>query len=80
MKKNFYARSLLFAQSFSLWSGLIVSALGAMDADGFFALVESGSITEIEMAIQDGQNLEQENIWGWTPLLYFFTQDFVNNP
>lgn len=68
MKKNFYARSLLFALSFSLWSGLKVSALGAMDADGFFALVESGSITEIETAIQGGQNLEQENIWGWTPL------------
>ena len=53
-----------------LWLlGLAAPALGAMGRDDFFALVESGDIAEIEAAIQGGQDLEQENEGGWTPLL-----------
>ncbi len=68
MKRKFYARSLFFALSFFLWLGLTTPVLGAIVKDDFFALVESGSIAEIETAIQGGQDLEQENMWGWTPL------------
>ena len=47
MKRNFYAGSLFFALSFSLWFGMTMSALGAIAKDDFFALVESGDIAEI---------------------------------
>ena len=68
MKRIFYARSLFFALSFFLWSGLTAPALGAVVKDDFFALVESGDIAEIEAAIQKGQDIEQENSYGETPL------------
>ena len=68
MKRNFYAGSLFFALSFSLWLGLMPSAIGAIVKDDFFALLESGDIAEIEAAIQKGQNIEQENSYGETPL------------
>ena len=68
MKRKFYARSLFFALSFSLWFGMTMSALGAIAKDDFFALVESGDIAEIEAAIQKGQDIEQENSYGETPL------------
>ena len=61
MKRNFYAGSLFFALSFSLWLGLMPSAIGAIVKDDFFALVESGDIAEIEAVIRNGQDLEQEN-------------------
>ena len=44
------------------------SAIGAIVKDDFFALVESGDIAEIEAVIRNGQDLEQENEVGWTPL------------
>jgi len=47
LKRKFYARSLFFALSFSLWFGMTMSALGAIAKDDFFALVESGDIAEI---------------------------------
>ena len=68
MKRNFYAGSLFFALSFFLWSGLTAPAFGAIAEDDFFALVESGDIRDIEVAIQKGQNIEQENSYGETPL------------
>ena len=68
MKRKFYARSLFFALSFSLWFGMTMPALGAMGTDDFFVLVESGDIRDIEAAIQKGQNIEQENSYGETPL------------
>ena len=68
MKRNFYAGSLFFALSFSLWFGMTMPALGAMGTDDFFVLVESGDIRDIETAIQKGQNIEQENSYGETPL------------
>ena len=68
MKRNFYARSLFFALSFFLWLGLTTPVLGAIVKDDFFDLVESGDIRDIEAAIQKGQNIEQENSYGETPL------------
>ena len=68
MKRIFYARSLFFALSFFLWSGLTAPALAAVVKDDFFALVESGDIAEIEAAIQKGQDLEEEGGGGRTPL------------
>ena len=68
MKRNFYAGSLFFALSFSLWFGMTMPAFGAIAKDDFFALVESGDIAEIEAAIQKGQDIEQENSYGETPL------------
>ena len=68
MKRNFYAGSLFFALSFSLWFGMTMPAFGAIAKDDFFALLESGDIAEIEAAIQKGQNIEQENSYGETPL------------
>ena len=62
------ASACFFVASFLLSLGLAVPALGAMGRDDFFALVESGDIAEIEVAIQGGQDLEQENEVGWTPL------------
>lgn len=68
MKRKFYARSLFFALSFFLWLGLTPPAVGAVVKDDFFALVESGDIADIEAAIQKGQDIEQENSYGETPL------------
>ena len=68
MKRKFYARSLFFALSFFLWLGLTTPVLGAIVKDDFFDLVESGDIRDIEAAIQKGQNIEQENSYGETPL------------
>ena len=57
-----------FVASFLWLLGLAAPALGAMGRDDFFALVESGDIAEIKATIQGGQDLEQENEVGWTPL------------
>ena len=62
------ASACFFGVSFLWLLGLAAPALGAMGRDDFFALVESGDIAEIEAAIQGGQDLEQENEVGWTPL------------
>ena len=62
------ASACFFVASFLLSLGLAVPALGAMGRDDFFALVESGDIAEIEAVIRNGQDLEQENESGWTPL------------
>ena len=62
------ASACFFVASFLLSLGLAVPALGAMGRDDFFALVESGDIAEIEAVIRNGQDLEQENEGGWTPL------------
>ena len=68
MNRKLDARSLFFALSFFLWLGLTPPAVGAVVKDDFFALVESGDIGDIEAAIQKGQNIEQENPYGETPL------------
>ena len=62
------ASACFFVVSFLWLLGLAAPALGAMGRDDFFALVESGDIAEIEAAIRNGQDLEQENEGGWTPL------------
>ena len=51
MKRKFYARSLFFALSFSLWFGMTMPAFGAIAKDDFFALVESGDIAEITESV-----------------------------
>lgn len=53
-----------FVAFFLLLSGLAVPALGAMGRDDFFALVENGDIAEIEVAIWEGQEVEQEESYG----------------
>ena len=68
MKRAIYAGSLFFALSFFLWSGLTAPALGAAVEGDFFVLVKSGDIAEIEVAIRNGQDIEQENSYGETPL------------
>ena len=69
MRRKLSAASACFFVASILWLlGLAAPALGAIGKDDFFALVESGDIAEIEAAIQGGQDLEQENEGGWTPL------------
>ena len=69
MRRKLSAASACFFVASFLWLlGLAAPALGAMGRDDFFALVESGDIAEIEAAIRNGQDLEQENEGGWTPL------------
>ena len=62
------ASACFFGVSFLWFLGWAAPALGAIGKDDFFALVESGDIAEIEAAIRNGQDLEQENEGGWTPL------------
>ena len=62
------ASACFFVVSFLWLLGLAAPALGTMGRDDFFALVESGDIAEIEAAIQKGQDIEQENSYGETPL------------
>ena len=69
MRRKLSAASACFFGVSFLWLlGLAAPTLGVMGRDDFFALVESGDIAEIEVAIQGGQDLEQENEGGWTPL------------
>ena len=69
MQRKLSAASACFFVASFLWLlGLAAPALGAMGRDDFFALVESGDIAEIKATIQGGQDLEQENEVGWTPL------------
>ena len=69
MRRKLSAASACFFVASILWLlGLAAPALGAMGRDDFFALVESGDIAEIEAAIRNGQDLEQENGAEWTPL------------
>ena len=69
MRRKLSAASACFFVASILWLlGLAAPALGAIAKDDFFALVESGDIRDIEAAIQKGQNIEQENSYGETPL------------
>ena len=69
MRRKLSAASACFFVASILWLlGLAAPALGAIGKDDFFALVESGDIAEIEAVIRNGQDLEQENESGWTPL------------
>ncbi len=69
MRRKLSAASACFFVASFLWLlGLAAPALGAMGRDDFFALVESGDIAEIEVAIRNGQDIEQENSYGETPL------------
>ena len=69
MRRKLSAASACFFVASILWLlGLAAPALGAMGTDDFFVLVESGDIRDIETAIQKGQNIEQENSYGETPL------------
>ena len=65
MRRKLSAASVCFFVASFLWFlGLAAPALGAMGRDDFFALVESGDIAEIEVAIWEGQEVEQEESYG----------------